>query len=65
MASDIRKAAILLMSLPQEQAAQLLAKLEPKQVEAVSIEIAKTRRGQRRRAGAGHPGLRRAPTPTP
>ncbi len=40
--SDIRKAAILLMSLPSEQGAQLLAKLEPRQVEAVSIEIAKT-----------------------
>ncbi len=40
--SDIRKAAILLMSLPSEQGAQLLAKLEPKQVETVSIEIAKT-----------------------
>jgi flagellar motor switch protein FliG len=40
-ASDVRKAAILLMSLPEEQAAQLLNKLEPKQVEAVSIEIAK------------------------
>jgi flagellar motor switch protein FliG len=39
--SDIRKAAILLMSLPEEQAAQLLAKLAPKQVEQVSIEIAK------------------------
>jgi flagellar motor switch protein FliG len=39
--SDMRKAAILLMSLPEEQAAQLLAKIEPKQVEAVSIEIAK------------------------
>jgi flagellar motor switch protein FliG len=39
--SDIRKAAILLMSLPQDQAAQLLGKLEPKQVEIVSIEIAK------------------------
>jgi flagellar motor switch protein FliG len=38
---DIRKAAVLLMSLPEQQAAQLLAKLEPKQVEAVSIEIAK------------------------
>jgi flagellar motor switch protein FliG len=37
----IRKAAILLMSLPQEEAAQLLGKLQPKQVEAVSIEIAK------------------------
>jgi len=39
--SDVRKAAILLMSLPDDQAAQLLTKLEPKQVEAVSIEIAK------------------------
>ena len=39
--SDIRKAAILLMSLPQEQAAQTLSKLNPKEVEAVSIEIAK------------------------
>jgi len=39
--SDIRKAAVLLMSLPEGQAAQLLGKLEPKQVEAVSIEIAK------------------------
>jgi flagellar motor switch protein FliG len=39
--TDIRKAAILLMSLPQQQAAQILSKLEPKQVEAVSIEIAK------------------------
>jgi flagellar motor switch protein FliG len=38
---DIRKAAILLMSLPEQTAAQLMAKLEPKQVEAVSIEIAK------------------------
>ena len=39
--SELRKAAVLLTSLPQEQAAQLMAKLEPKQVEAVSIEIAK------------------------
>jgi len=39
--SDIRKAAILLMSLPEEQAAQLMSKLGPKQVEQVSIEIAK------------------------
>jgi flagellar motor switch protein FliG len=38
---DIRKAAVLLMSLPEQQAAQLLSKLEPKEVEAVSIEIAK------------------------
>jgi flagellar motor switch protein FliG len=37
----MRKAAVLLMSLPEQQAAQLLSKLEPKQVEAVSIEIAK------------------------
>jgi flagellar motor switch protein FliG len=42
MAEDsIRKAAILLMSLPEEQAAQLLSRLAPKQVELVSIEIAK------------------------
>ena len=41
MATDIRKAAILLMSLPQAEAAQLLGKLEPIQVEAVSIAIAK------------------------
>jgi len=39
--SDIRKAAILLMSLPDDSAAQLMGKLESKQVEAVSIEIAK------------------------
>jgi flagellar motor switch protein FliG len=38
---DIRKAAILLMALPQDQAAQTLSKLAPKEVEAVSIEIAK------------------------
>ena len=39
--SDINKAAVLLASLPPEDAAQLLSKLEPKQVEQVSIEIAK------------------------
>lgn len=41
MPGDIRKAAILLMSLPREQATQLLTRLEPKQIEAVSIEIAR------------------------
>lgn len=41
MPSDVRKAAILLMSLSDDQAAQLLSKLDAKQVEAVSIEIAK------------------------
>ncbi len=41
MVPDIRKAAVLLMSLPDDQAAQLMSKLEPKQLEAVSIEIAK------------------------
>jgi flagellar motor switch protein FliG len=41
VSTDIRKAAVLLMSLPQEQAAQLLGRLDAKQVEAVSIEIAK------------------------
>lgn len=39
--SEVRKAAVLLMSLPQGQAAQLLGRLDPKQVESVSIEIAK------------------------
>lgn len=39
--SDLRKAAVLLMSLPEEDAAALLGKLTPKQVEVVSIEIAK------------------------
>ena len=39
--SDLRKAAILLMSLPEDQAVQLMGKLAPKQVENVSIEIAK------------------------
>ena len=38
---QIKKAAILLMSLPQEEAGSIMGKLEPKQVEAVSIEIAK------------------------
>ncbi|MFV2066501.1 MAG: flagellar motor switch protein FliG [Pirellulales bacterium] len=37
----IRKAAVLLMSLPEEDAAQLMGKLDPKEVEVVSIEIAK------------------------
>lgn len=41
MANEIRKAAILLMSLPDDQAGQLLAKLEPWQIELVTIEIAK------------------------
>ncbi len=38
---SIRKAAILLTSLPEEEAVKLMSKLDPKQVEAVSIEIAK------------------------
>jgi flagellar motor switch protein FliG len=39
--TDVRKAAVLLASLPEEEAAQLLSKLQPKQVELVSIEIAR------------------------
>jgi len=39
--SDLRKAAILLMTLPEEEAAQIMGKLKPKQIEAVSIEIAR------------------------
>lgn len=38
---SVRKAAVLLMSLPEEEAAKVLGKLESRQVEAVSIEIAK------------------------
>ncbi len=41
--SDIHKAAVLLMTLPEEEAGQLMSKLDPKQVEQVSIEIAKAR----------------------
>ena len=41
MTTELRKAAILLTSLPEDQAAILLAKLNPKQVEAVTIQIAK------------------------
>ena len=55
---EIRKAAVLLMSLPEEQAAQLLGKLEPKQVEAVSIEIAKLGDVSGEEQEAGHPGVR-------
>ena len=38
---NLRKAAVLLMSLPEDDAAALIGKLSSKQVEAVSIEIAK------------------------
>jgi flagellar motor switch protein FliG len=41
--SDIHNAAVLLMTLPEEEAGQLMAKLDAKQVEQVSIEIARTR----------------------
>lgn len=41
--SDIRSAAILLMSLPEDSASELMSKLDPKEVEQVSIEIARTR----------------------
>jgi flagellar motor switch protein FliG len=39
--SNIQKAAVLLTSLPEEEAASLLGRLEPKMVEDVSIEIAR------------------------
>ena len=39
--NEIRKAAVLLMSLPQEDAAHVMGKLSAKQVELVSVEIAK------------------------
>ncbi|MDZ4819109.1 MAG: flagellar motor switch protein FliG [Planctomycetota bacterium] len=38
---SLRKAAVLLTSLPEEEAAALLSKLPAKEVEAVSIEIAR------------------------
>lgn len=44
MALNLRKAAIVLTSLPQDDAALLLGKLKPKQVEEVSVEIAKLER---------------------
>jgi len=37
----VKKAAILLMSLPEDVAAQLMSQFDPKEVEAVSITIAK------------------------
>ena len=39
--SDIQKAAILLTSLPEEEAATVMGRLDSKQVEMVSIEIAR------------------------
>jgi flagellar motor switch protein FliG len=41
--SDIRSAAVLLMALPEEDASNLLSKLDRKQAEQVSIEIARSR----------------------
>jgi flagellar motor switch protein FliG len=38
----LHKAAILLMSLPEEDAAAVMMRLDPRQVEAVSVEIAKS-----------------------
>jgi len=38
---ELRKAAVLLLSLPREQAANLLGKLSVKEIEAVLIEIAR------------------------
>src|SRR5262249_54602676 len=39
--AELRKAAVLVVSLPQEEAAALMSKLTQKQIEIVSIEIAK------------------------
>jgi flagellar motor switch protein FliG len=41
--SDLHSAAVLLMTLPEETAGELMSKLDAKQVEQVSIEIARTR----------------------
>jgi flagellar motor switch protein FliG len=40
-AVDVHKAAVLLVSLPAEEAALVMSKLTPRQVEAVSVEIAR------------------------
>src|SRR6185503_10336020 len=39
--ADLHKAAVLLTALPEEEAADVLSRLDPKQVEQVSIEIAR------------------------
>ena len=39
--SDVQEAAVLLTALPEEEAAAVLSRLDPKQVEDVSIEIAR------------------------
>jgi flagellar motor switch protein FliG len=39
--SDIRSAAVLLMALPEDDASKLMSKLDPRQAEQVSIEIAR------------------------
>ncbi len=40
---DVHKAAVLLMSLPEDEAATLMSRLDAKQVEEVSLEIARTK----------------------
>jgi len=40
---DLHNAAVLLMTLPEDQASDLMSKLDPKLVEQVSLEIARTR----------------------
>ncbi|MEO1496563.1 MAG: flagellar motor switch protein FliG [Planctomycetota bacterium] len=42
--SNLHSAAVLLMSLPEEQASDLMGKMPPSEVEQVSIEIAKLER---------------------
>lgn len=39
--NNLRKAAVFLLSIPKDQAGELLSRLEPKQVEAVMTEIAR------------------------
>lgn len=41
--SDLHNAAVLLMSLPEEEAGALIGKLDQQQVEQISIEIARTK----------------------
>lgn len=41
MPTNLRNAAIVLMSLPNEEASRVMSKLDEKQVESISIEVAK------------------------
>ena len=41
--SDLHNAAVVLMTLSEDQASEVMSKLSPKMMEQVSLEIARTR----------------------